>query len=270
VTLLAAALLGIVQGVTEFLPISSSAHLILARAFFGWDATFGLAFDVSCHVGTLVALLTYFREDVRNLLSAIPRMLNPAGSTYATLAWLLIVGTVPVALAGLLFSDWISSTFRTPGVAALCLALGALLLFLVERIGSRPRDIGQLRLSDALLVGSAQALALIPGVSRSGATIAMAMLLGLRRDAAARFGFLLGIPAVTAAAVHEAPNVVREIQNPGVPELFVVGVTTSAIVGYFVIKYLIRYLTRHSLDAFAYYRLLLAAATVAWLLTVRH
>jgi undecaprenyl-diphosphatase len=266
VDLLAAALLGIVQGVTEFLPVSSSAHLILARAFFGWDAErFGLSFDVACHVGTLLALVIYFRQDVTSLLRAVPQMLNPVTSSYAQLAWLLVVGTIPVALVGLFLNDRIANTLRTPSVAAASLALGAGWLFLVERIGPRQREVGGLTVWAALAVGSAQALALIPGVSRSGATIAMGMILGLRRDSAARFSFLLGIPAVFAAAAHQFGPALREMQAPGVAQLFLVGILVSGGVGYIVIKYLMRYLAKHSLDAFAYYRLGLAAAAGLWL-----
>lgn len=265
-TLLAAALLGIVQGVTEFLPVSSSAHLILARTFFGWDADrLGLAFDVACHVGTLVALLLYFRQDVASMLVALPEMLRPSASPPARLAWLLVIGTLPVGIAGLLFSDWIEASARTPSVAAAALAVGGVLLLIVERVGKRRSDIEQLRVSDALLIGAAQALALVPGISRSGATITAAMFLGLRREAAARFAFLLGILAISAAAAGEALPVLHQFRLPGVAQVFAVGAATSAVVGYVVIKYFMRYLSRRSLDAFGTYRLGLAAAAGLWL-----
>lgn len=259
------------QGVTEFLPVSSSAHLILARAFFGWDAEqFGLPFDVACHVGTLAALLIYYRHDVTGMLAAVPQMAKPANSPAARLAWLLVVGTIPVVLGGLFLNDWISNTMRTPAVAAVSLAVGAGFFLFVERMGLRHRDVGGLTVWDALAVGCAQALALVPGVSRSGATITMGMVLGLRRDSSARFAFLLGIPAVLAAAAHEALPVMDEIQSPEGAQLFLLGTVVSGLVGYVVIKYLIRYLTRHSLDAFAYYRLELAAATGLWMLLIRN
>ena len=264
-TLLAAALLGIVQGVTEFLPISSSGHLILARTFFGWDAErFGLAFDVACHVGTLAALLIYFREDLRQMLAALPQVLTPSTSPAARLMWLLVIGTIPIAIVGFFYDNW-ADRLRTPGVATAALAVGAAFLFLVERLGPRHRDVDSLQPWEAFAVGAGQALALIPGVSRSGATITAGMMMGLRRDSAARFGFLLGIPAVIAAAAKQAVPVFHEMQLPGTAQLFVVGALVSAVVGFVVMKYLIRYLSRHSLDVFAYYRLQLAAAAGLWL-----
>jgi undecaprenyl-diphosphatase len=267
VTLLPAALLGVVQGLTEFLPVSSSAHLILARAFFGFDSDrFGLPFFVACHLGTLLALLVYFRRDLAAMTVAIPQMTRPSASVPARLLWLLLVGTIPVAVVGLLFNDWIANVLQTPGVAAVALCLGAILLLAVERAGPRTRTEESLTITDALGVGFAQAAALIPGVSRSGATIAMGIFLGLRRDVAARFGFLLGIPAVTAAAAHESVPMWRQMGAPGAAELFAVGVLVSAVVGYFTVKYFIQYLAGHSLDVFAYYRLALAAAAGLWLL----
>lgn len=270
-TLLPAALLGVVQGLTEFLPISSSAHLILARAFFGWDTDrFGLPFDVACHVGTLIALLVYFRREIIQMLQAVPSVGRPGASVPARLVLLLVVGTIPVVAVGLAFNDWIENIVRDPGVApavaAAALAVGAIVLLAVDRAGARERAEDSLTVMGALAVGAAQAVALVPGVSRSGATIAMGIFLGLRRDAAARFGFLLGIPAVIAAAGHEVLPVAREIQAPGMVQVFAVGMLVSGVVGYITVKYFIRYLAGHSLDVFAYYRLALAAATGLWLL----
>jgi undecaprenyl-diphosphatase len=265
--LLPAALLGVVQGLTEFLPVSSSAHLILARAFFDWDVDrFGLPFVVACHLGTLVALLVYFRRDIAAMMAAIPSMRGPSRSVSARLLWLLVIGTIPVALVGVLFNEWIEQMLQTAPVAAVALSIGAVVLLAVERTGSKSRADDSLTVADALAVGLAQAVALVPGVSRSGATIAMGMFLGLRRDVAARFGFLLGIPAVMAAAGFEALPVLRQMQAPGVARVFVVGVVVSGVVGYLTVKYFVRYLAGHSLDIFAYYRLALAAATGLWLL----
>jgi undecaprenyl-diphosphatase len=271
VTLLPAALLGVVQGLTEFLPISSSAHLILARAFFGWDTDrFGLPFDVACHVGTLIALLIYFRREIVQMLQAVPSVGRPGASVPARLVLLLVVGTIPIVAVGLAFNDWIENIVRdpavAPAVAAAALAVGAIVLLGVDRAGARERAEDSLTVMDALAVGAAQAAALVPGVSRSGATIAMGIFLGLRRDAAARFSFLLGIPAVIAAAGHEALPVARDIQAPGMVQVFAVGMLVSGVVGYITVKYFIRYLAGHSLDVFAYYRLALAAATGLWLL----
>src|ERR1700736_1491030 len=162
-----AALLGVVQGLTEFLPVSSSAHLILARAFFGFDADkFGLAFDVFCHVGTLDAVLIYFRREIAAMLAALPQLFQPDRDANARLIWLIVVGTIPAVIAGVLFKKPIEASMRTPLVAAIALAVGALLLFAAERIGAKTRNEASLTLMEAFCIGCAQAVALIPGVSR--------------------------------------------------------------------------------------------------------
>ncbi len=260
-----AALLGVVQGLSEFLPISSSAHLILARAFFGWDGdAFGLAFDVACHVGTLAAVVFYFRDDLAAMVRAVPRLFS--GAPDARRIWLIAIGTVPAVVVGLLFADVIEHRLRTPAVTAWTLAIGALGLLWVERLSPRTRDEHGVGPVEALAIGVAQASALVPGVSRSGATITVGMLLGLRRDAAARFSFLLGVPAILAAAGKEGVELLRTGLGPADAQLFAVGMASSAVVGYLTIKYFLRYLAAHRLDVFAYYRLALAAAVVAWAL----
>ncbi len=264
-TLISAALLGVAQGLTEFLPVSSSAHLILVRAFFGWNADqFGLPFDVACHVGTLIALLAYFRRDVLDMTRAVPQMMRASAAGPARQAWLIVVGTLPVVVVGLLFSDAIERTLRTPIVAATALAAGALALLAVERAGPRSRLEGSLTIPEALVLGLAQSVALVPGVSRSGAAITVAIFLGLRRDASARFAFLLGIPAILAAAGHEGLAVVEQGMTSDVAVVFLVGTVCSAAVGYLTVKYFLRYVADHSLDVFAFYRLALAAGTGLW------
>jgi len=263
VTLFHAALLGVVQGLTEFLPISSSAHLILARALFGWDAgAFGLAFDVACHVGTLLAVVLFFWRDLWSIvLDALSRPLGPSlGSTRARL---IAVGTVPLVIVGLLWADALEG-IRTPLVSACTLALGAIGLLLVERLGPRLRNEDAVGYGQAFALGCAQAAALVPGVSRSGATIATGMLFGLRREVAARFSFLLGVPAILAAAGREALELRHVELGADGPVLFAVGLSASAVVGYLTIKYFLRYLGTHRLDVFAYYRLALALALVWW------
>ena len=263
-TSLQALLLGIVQGLTEFLPVSSSAHLILARAFFGFDGDkFGLAFDVACHVGTLIAVLIYFRRDVARMLAALPRLFD-ASDPEARLIWLIVVGTIPAIGAGLLFKNQIEDHLRTPPVAAIALALGAVLFFVAERTGSKTRAERTLTMAEAFLIGCAQAVALVPGVSRSGATITVALLIGLRRAEAARFIFLLAIPAILGAAASEGPKLLKAGLGD-TASLFLIGIVSSAIVGYAAVKYFIRYLANHSLDVFAWYRLALAATVVVWL-----
>jgi len=266
VDLLAAALLGMVQGLTEFLPISSSAHLILARAFFGWDAgVFGSAFDVACHVGTLVAVLVFFRADIGALVRGLPALARGPGYPDARRLWLIAAGTVPIVIVGSLFSDVIEREVRTPVVAATALALGAGFLLVIERLGRAGRGEEALTMAGAFGIGIAQAAALVPGVSRSGATIAAGMALGLRRDAAARFTFLMSVPAILAAAVKKGLEPGGLPQDAQVAAVFAVGMATSGLVGYVTVKYFIRFLARNRLDVFAWYRLVLAAATFVWL-----
>jgi len=262
-----AAALGVVQGLTEFLPVSSSAHLILARAFFGWNGDqFGIAFDVACHVGTLLAVVLYFAPELRKMVQALPRALNPRGDPSARQMWLLAAGTVPIVVAGLLFNDLVNQSLRTPGVAAATLAGGAALLVAADRVGARTRGEHTLSMPEAIGLGVAQAAALVPGVSRSGATITLAMFWGLRPDAAARFSFLLGVPAILAAAGYEGLDVIRSGLPAGAALPFAVGIVTSGIVGYFTVKYFLRYVSTHALDLFALYRFGLAAAVVVWTL----
>jgi undecaprenyl-diphosphatase len=266
---IAAALLGVVQGLAEFLPISSSAHLVLARAFFGWnvdEGSFGLAFDVALHAGTLVAIVLYYRRDLLAMLMAAPEALSaPRGP--GKMARLVAIGTIPVVLFGLTAAGWLEDHLRTPPVIAATLIVGALWMMLAERLGSRDRTDEALTPVGSLLVGTAQASALVPGMSRSGSTMAMAMLLGLTRESAARFSFLLGVPAIGAAAAKEGLKILKTGMTSHDAALFVLGMTVSAAVGYLTIRFFLRYLAGHSLDAFAYYRLALAAVTIVWLMT---
>ena len=263
-TLLFAALLGVVQGLTEFLPVSSSAHLILARAFFGWDAeAFGMPFDVACHVGTLLAVLVYFRREILEMIQALPGVFASAPTPAARLIRLIVIGTIPAVAAGLVLKN-LEDQLRTPLVAAVTLALVALVFFVVERYGAKRRDEASLGLGDAVIIGCAQAFALVPGVSRSGSTISAAMALGMKRDSAARFTFLLGVPAILGAALVEGRHLLEAgLRSSDVP-VFAIGIVSSAIVGYLAVAFFIRFLGSHSLRVFAWYRLALAAAVVVW------
>ena len=241
--------------------------MILARAYFGWDTgQFGLAFDVACHVGTLLAILVYFRRELQTMAASVPGMLARPMPEPARQIWLIAAGTMPIVIAGLLFSDVVESTMRTPQVAGVTLALGALAMMAAERLGARNRSEASLTVPEALGLGCAQAAAIVPGVSRSGVTIALAILLGLRRDSAARFSFLLGIPAILAAAGHAGLDVAKLGMGSGTTMLFAAGMLSSATVGYVTVKYFIRYLAGHSIDAFAWYRLALAASVMVWLM----
>jgi undecaprenyl-diphosphatase len=282
-TLIQAALLGVVQGLTEFLPVSSSAHLILARLFFGFDADqFGLPFDVAVHIGTLLAVLLYFWSDLWGMVQSLPAIFRPSrprsgrqplldrhivrrGAEGARLIWLLTVGSIPAVVVGLFFGKAIEERFRSPVIIACTLSIGAIGLFAAERFGAQERNDESLTLGEAFLIGCAQAAALVPGVSSSGATITVAVLLGLRRAEAARFTFLLGIVAIFGAAVLKFPDMLAEGLGGSAAGLFAVGILSSAIVGYLAVKYFIQFLANHSLDLFAWYRLALAAAVVVWL-----
>lgn len=266
--LIAAALLGVVQGLTEFLPVSSSAHLVLARAFFGWnvdEGSFGLAFDVSLHVGTLIALVLFFRRDIAAIVSALPGALR-AERGPGKLLRLIVIGTIPVVIAGAFAARWLEEHFRTPTVIATTLIIGGIWLILAEKFGSQDRDEDSMTAAGAFVAGAAEATAIVPGMSRSGSSISMAMLLGLTRESAARFSFLLGIPAILGAAVKEAPHIITLGVTAQDGRLFLVGMAVSAFVGYLTIRYFLRYLVGHSLNVFAYYRLALAAVTIVWLL----
>jgi undecaprenyl-diphosphatase len=266
VDLLSAAVLGIVQGLTEFLPVSSSGHLILARAFFGWDpGRFGIAFDVACHVGTLLAVVAFFRADVVQLVAAAPGALAGRDGEWERQGRLIIAGTIPIVIVGGLFADVIETQLRSPAVVAITLTLGGIGLIVAERLGRKRRDARTLGYGEAVLIGIAQAAALAPGVSRSGATLTMGMLLHLERASAARFVFLMSLPAIVAAAAKEGLEV-AEVGLGGLPvTLMAVGLVTSAIVGYITVAFFVRYLARHSLTVFAYYRFVVAAITVLWL-----
>jgi undecaprenyl-diphosphatase len=256
-----------VQGLTEFLPVSSSAHLVLARAFFGWnvdEGAFGLAFDVALHAGTLVAIVAFFRRDVAALVAAVPEALSAARGP-GKVARLIALGTIPVVIFGVTVASWMEEHWRTPPVIAVTLILGALWMMAAERFGSKDRGEETLTAGGAVLVGVAQSTALLPGMSRSGSTISMAMLLGLTRESAARFSFLLGIPAIGAAAAKEGLHVLKAGLSAHDAALFLVGMAVSAAVGYLTIRFFLRYLAGHSLDAFAYYRLALAAVTIVWM-----
>lgn len=265
---LSAAVLGVVQGLTEFLPISSSAHLILARDLFGLHMSehLDLAFDVACHVGTLIAVVLFFWTELLGMLRAAPQALAPSAGIDGRRLRLVVIGTLPVVLVGLLGGVALEDTLRTPAVAASTLAAGALLLFAAERAGSHSREEAQLTSRDALLIGVAQSIALVPGVSRSGVTIGTGMLLGYRRLEVARFTFLLSIPAILAAAVKSGLELRGAALSPADLQAFAIGLASSAVVGYLAIKFFVRYVSTHRLDVFAWYRLALAAVLVAILI----
>jgi len=263
-----AAILGLIQALTEFLPVSSSGHLLIARSVLDFDIADGLAFDVALHVGTLVAIVLYFRRDIAALARGLVRSVthHDASDPQQLLGWAVVVGCVPAAIVGFFFENAIEVYFRHPGVVVVTLVAGALLFFAAERVWRSTAPMESLTLGGALFIGVAQVLALIPGVSRSGITIVAGMARGLRRDEAARFSFLMAAPLLAGAGVKAAMDVAAAGPlAPGEASAFAVGASVSALAGWFVVKFLLGFLRRHSLDVFAWYRLALAAVIAAWL-----
>ncbi len=257
-TWLQVVVLAIVQGLTEFLPISSSGHLVLVPAFFDWSDQ-GLAFDVAVHFGSLVAVCIFFRGDILALLRGGLQIARLNTDTLeARMALAIGVGTVPAAIAGLLLAGWIEANLRSPAIIVFTLAGYGVLMALADRYGKRHRDITHVRLSDALLIGCAQALALVPGTSRSGVTITAARLLGFERQNAARFSFVLSTPVILLATVYKAWEMLTG--EADVPWLELgVGAAVAAVVAYISIDFFMRFVRRIGLLPFAAYRLVLAA-----------
>lgn len=260
-TTLQVIILAIVQGLTEFLPISSSGHLVLVPYFFDW-ADQGLAFDVAVHFGSLIAVLLFFRRDIFGLLRGGVRVLGGNMQTVESrLALGIALGTVPAAIAGLLFVDWIEANLRSPLVVVFTLSGYGLLMIVADRLGKRERDISSMRIRDAVLIGVAQALALVPGTSRSGITITTARFMGFERQDAARFSFLLAVPVILLATGYSLIGLLRGDAAVAWGHL-ATGVVVSAIVAYLSIEFFMRFVSRIGLLPFAVYRLILAAVIV--------
>lgn len=258
-----AIILGIVQGLTEFVPISSSAHLVLVPWAFGWDRA-GLFFDTMLHWGTLLAVLTYFRRDWIGIIRGLWRSLTAKGPWRNTpggrladpdsrLAWGIIVGTIPATVLGFLLNDFFEHLFETPIAVAGFLLVTAAFLALSERLGRRVRELPSLNIPDALVIGLAQAVAIAPGISRSGATIAAGLARGLTREAAARFSFLLATPAILGAGLLQLLEVLMGAENAVPWPAVLAGFLAAAVSAYLCIKFLLAYLRRGRLYVFAIY-----------------
>lgn len=266
-SLVEAIVLGIVQGLTEFLPISSTGHLRIIPAFFGWEDP-GAAFTAITQLGTMLAVLVYFRSDLSRIVTAWVGSLRANGrrpmSHDAKMGWYLVAGTVPIVIFGVLFSDQIEGGARNLKLIGTTLIVLGLVLYAAERVGTRRRGLESIRTRDGILIGLAQAAALIPGVSRSGATITAGLFAGLSRDAAARFSFLLSVPAVVLAGLFELRIFVwGEGDERGTGLLALVVATVLAfIVGYASIAYLLRFLRTHSTLVFVVYRVVLGAVVL--------
>ena len=257
--------MGVVQGLTEFLPVSSSGHLLLVPALLGWDDPLitSLEFSVVIHIGTLIALLAYFRHDWQRLvpagLAAI-RERSLDGDPNRRLAWLLAVATIPAGVAGFVLGDVVESQFRDAILVAVMLIVGGVVLFVADRVGKQTLSIGQLAFPGALAIGVAQALALVPGLSRSGISISAGLFAGLDRRSAARFSFLMATPITAAAAAYEVGQLLTGEAGLAVdPGPLIVGIVAAMVSGFLAIAVLLRFLRTHSTDLFVAYRLVLAA-----------
>jgi undecaprenyl-diphosphatase len=269
-----ALVMGLVQGLTEFLPISSSGHLILVPWLFGWDDPFltSLAFSVMLHLGTLVALLIYFARDWITLVRAGIASLwerrigdDPARK----LAWVLVAATAPAGLVGAVLGDAIEAGARRPALVALALVVGAAVLWYADRVGAKRRGVDALGYAEAVGIGIAQAIALVPGVSRSGITISAGLLLGLEREAAARFSFLLATPTIAGAGLFEVYRLSTAGSAP-TPDsaVLVAGVAGALVTGLLAIHGLLGWMRRRGVGIFVAYRLAVAALVVVVLLRV--
>ncbi|MGI9062688.1 MAG: undecaprenyl-diphosphate phosphatase [Pseudonocardiaceae bacterium] len=266
---LEAIILGLVQGLTEFLPVSSSGHLrIVSEVFFGDDA--GAAFTAVTQLGTEAAVLVYFARDIAHLAATWFRGFGSAevrGMQDYRIAWLVILGTVPIGVLGFLFEDAIQTTGRNLWLIATMLIAFGLVLGVAERFGRQRRPLERLTVRDGVAMGFAQALALVPGVSRSGGTISAGLFLGLTRQAAVRYSFLLAIPAVVAAGIFQIPDVL-DTSGPGLQPTvgqMVVATLVAAAVGYAAIAWLLRFVERHSVYVFVVYRVTLGLVVLALL-----
>ncbi len=268
-TILQAIILGIVQGLTEFLPISSSGHLILVPWLFDWEyllenPEFNKTFDVALHLGTFIALVVYFWRDIGVLLAAWVRTLKTrrADEPQGRLAWLILLTMVPAAIAGLLFEETIVNTLGSPWLIAVLLIVFGVVMWAVDRWSRKVREIDDLGWRGALAIGVSQALALSPGVSRSGVTMVTGLLVGLTREAAARFSFLMSIPIIGGAALYSSIGLVQDGLPEGTAAAFVAGMVAAALSGFAAIWFLLAYLRRHSFLPFVLYRFAVGAGAL--------
>jgi len=267
-TIIQAIILGIIQGLTEFVPISSSAHLVIAQSFFGWKIPGQAAFifDVIIHLGTLIAVVIYFRNELSKIIHKVVLGIihrRPFENDWSRLGWIIILATIPAVIVGFLFRSQVQEAFSQPLYAGIFLSLTAIFLFLAEIIGHRNRHLLEVTWKDGLIIGLFQVVSLLPGISRSGAAITGGMTRDLNRQSAARFSFLLSIPAIIGASglsiidLLRSPN--HSIQIPALLTGFIV----SAIVGYISIRWLLSFLGKHRLYIFAIYCLGLSITIIA-------
>ncbi len=266
-TILRALILGLIQGATEFLPVSSSGHLVLLPWLFGWHdvGESNLAFDALVHWGTLVAVLAYFWRDIWRIVTAVWDGLcqqKPLATPDARLGWFIVLGSIPAAVLGFVLEDWFEEAFGNPVAASVALWGTAGLLVFSELVGKRLRKLDSMNGLDAILLGCAQALAIFPGLSRSGSTISVALLRNFERESAARFSFLLGIPAVTGAGAYQLLKLWLSGDISGQLDVLLLGFLAAAVVGYLSIHTLLLFVRKRSLFPFAVYCALLGGTSL--------
>lgn len=263
-------LLSVVQSFAEFLPISSSGHLVLLHQLVVLPGVDTLSFDVALHWGTLIALVIVFWRDILRLVAGWWQSLRTRsvkGNPDGRLAWLLILGTIPALIVGEIINVTVGEdSIRQPWVVVIAFAVGGVVLLFADRFGRHDRTIQDVAVRDALLIGTFQTLAFIPGISRSGATIITALLLSMKREAAVRFAFLLSIPVIFVAGIIQLLELSGAQPPSGGMKDMVLGVVLTAILGYFVIRWFLRFINRHTLSVFAYYRFTVAILAAGWLL----
>ncbi len=257
---LQAFILGIVQGLTEFLPISSSGHLMLIPSITGWNY-FGKYFDVALHIGTFISLLIYYRtmivELFKNFIKGLKNIKEINKDPGLRTPWLILTAAVPGGLIGLIFGDFIEKNLNSVPIAAICLIAFGILLAMSESMSSNKLDMEGIDFKKAFIIGCSQAVALIPGVSRSGITMTVSMFMGMKKETAANFSFLASLPLIGGAALYTALKMIKDPSMLSSLGIFIIGIISAGISGYFVIKFLLDYLKKGSFQIFMYYRIAL-------------
>jgi undecaprenyl-diphosphatase len=266
--LLQSLVLGVVQGLTEFLPVSSTAHLIVVPKLFGWtlDPRFVFPFDILIQWGTLLAVLVYFWRDLfiiarATLAGLVSR--QPLAAPESRLGWMIVIATLPAVVVGLFLKGFFERLHQQPIAIALILIVFSGMIYAVERMGRRSRGLDSLTWRDALIIGGAQALALVPGVSRSGATITGGLFVGLERQAAARFSFIASIPALLGAGVLALPDLFQQPDFSGMLLPLAMGTLAAAVVGFACIHWLLGFIAKRSMDVFVWYRVIAGVVMLA-------
>jgi undecaprenyl-diphosphatase len=259
------AIYGIVQGVTEFLPVSSSGHLVLLHRFLTIPFPDEVLFDVTLHLSTLIALIIFFWKDILKILKSWLMSFRGKKDEHSALGWMIIIGTIPAALAGALFENLIENSLRSPLIVAAMLVLVGVFFIILEKRSKQSKTLKDISIKQSLAIGAFEALALIPGVSRSGITIIAGLGVNLKRSEAVRFSFLLSIPIIAGAAVKKIPLLLSGNTTGDEAALLAIAFVSALISGFFAIKYFLKYVEKYNLNVFAYYRFALALFIILYM-----